>query len=73
MHRNLVGTANEFVKLTDVKETVSQLLFPLINKMKTREREYSRITTQFAVMKGELMKHNTETKMALRLKKTVTD
>ena len=42
-------------------------------KMKNREKEYSRITTQFAAMKGELMKHNTETKMALRLKKTVTD
>ena len=63
----------DFVRVTEVKDTVSSLLFPLISKMKQRETEYNWIKNQFTIMSADLQKHRIESRQTLRLKSDINN
>ena len=71
--RSMTNTAKEFVKLTEVKEIVQDMVVPLLNQMKIREQEAIDFKNHVVIIKDEQKKQRADVRQALLLRNTVNE
>ena len=69
----MTSTAKEFIKLTEVKEIVQDMVIPLLNAMKLREQEAIDFKNQVVIIKDDLKKQRADVRQALLLRNTVNE
>ena len=71
--RNLGSKYNDFVKLTDVQNIVQDMIFPMLNAMKTREADALSLKNTVTNLASEVKKNRADMRQALLMKTITTE
>lgn len=71
--RNLGSKYNDFVKLTDVQNIVQDMIFPMLNAMKTREADALALRNTVTNLATEVKKNRADVRQALLMKTITTE